>query len=146
MATAALSLNPLFRNSVGFDRFNDLFETLHNDKQSSGYPPYDIIKASDNAYQIVMAVAGFSEQQINIVLENGRLNIKGEQANTSENSEPLEYLHRGIAKRAFEQSFRLADHMKVKQARLENGLLVVELEREIPEEKKPQTIAISKSS
>ena len=144
MATA-LSLNPLFRHSVGFDRFNDLFETIATENTSrNSFPPYDIIKTDENNYQIVMAVAGYNEKDINIVLEDGQLKVSGKhEAIESKETENHEYLHRGIAKRAFEQTYRLADHMKVTNAKLENGMLNIHIEREIPEEKKPQLIEIN---
>lgn len=139
MATA-LSLNPLLRHSVGFDRFNDLFDNVA-DNSRNAFPPYDIIKCAENSYKIVMAVAGYDEKDIHIVLENGTLKVSGKLE--AENKTDVEYLHRGIAKRAFEQSYRLADHMKVKKAQMLNGILSVHLEREIPEAQKPQLIAIN---
>jgi molecular chaperone IbpA len=144
MATA-LSLSPLFRQSVGFDRFNDLFETLNADNDHKNvYPPYDIIKNGENQYQIVMAVAGFQEADITITLENDTLKVSGKSEPTPEES--TVYLHRGIARRAFERSYRLADHMKVQNASLTNGLLSITIEREIPAEKKPQVIAINSAN
>lgn len=141
MATA-LSLTPLLRQTVGFDRFNELFENLNSDNEiKPAFPPYDIVKSGENSYQIVMAVAGYSENDISIVLENDTLLITGKCENNA--SENTVYLHRGIARRAFERNFRLADHMKVQGASLKNGLLSIQLEREIPEEKKPQVIAIN---
>lgn len=144
MATA-LSLNPLFRHSVGFDRFNDLFENLPTENNSrSSFPPYDIVKTSENNYQIIMAIAGYNDKDINIVLENGQLKVIGKHEPVkSDENKNHEYLHRGIAKRAFEQNYRLADHMKVTNAKLESGILSISIEREIPEEKKPQMIEIN---
>lgn len=144
MATA-LSLNPLLRHSVGFDRFNDLFETLSTENNNrSSFPPYDIVKIGENNYQIVMAIAGYNDKDINIVLEDGQLKVSGKhEAIESDGNENHEYLHRGIAKRAFEQNYRLADHMRVTNAKLENGMLSIDIEREIPEEKKPQMIQVN---
>ena len=148
--TTALSIkHPLFRQTVGFDRFNDLFETLASEPKTS-YPPYDIVKVSDDTYHITLAIAGFTEDNIDITVENDTLIISashatqsnreaGEEATASESV----YLHRGIAKRNFAQKFRLADHMKVTSADMKNGLLTVTLVREIPEEKKPQQIKIN---
>jgi molecular chaperone IbpA len=141
MATA-LSLNPLLRHSVGFDRFNDLFDNL-SDNSRNAFPPYDIIKTAENSYQIVMAVAGYDEKDIHIVLENGTLKVSGK--HEADNTADVEYLHKGIAKRAFEQSYRLADHMQVRNAQLINGILTISLEREIPDAQKPQLIAINQS-
>jgi len=146
MATA-LSLSPLFRQSVGFDRFNDLFETLAAETPNkTSFPPYDIVKNGEDNYEISMAVAGFAQNEIAITLENDTLSVKGqhtEQSSKEETENDKQYLYRGIAKRNFERSFRLADNMKVKNASMENGLLKVSLQREIPEEKKPQLIAIN---
>lgn len=141
MATA-LSLTPLFRQTVGFDRFNDLFEALNAESDiKNAFPPYDIVKTGENHYRIVMAIAGYSEQDIHITLDKDTLKITGKIENETENDNTV-YLHRGIAKRSFERNFRLADHMRVEHAELTNGLLVVSLFREIPEEKKPQMIPI----
>ncbi|NRB37211.1 MAG: Hsp20 family protein [Pseudomonadales bacterium] len=141
--------HPLFRQTIGFDRFNELFETLATEPQhKSSFPPYDIIKMSDNDYHITMAVAGFSEADINITVENETLTIScthadKKQAENTANNEVV-YLHRGIAKRHFSQKFRLDDHMKVSAATMENGLLTLQLHREIPEEMKPQQIQINR--
>lgn len=142
MATA-LSLSPLFRHSVGFDRFNDLFDTLATDTTQAkpSFPPYDILKKGDDNYHIVIAIAGYNESDIEITLENDRLKVAGKHENPAEDG--TTYLHRGIAKRAFELSFRLADHMKVKDAGMVNGLLTIHIFREVPEAKKPQTIVIN---
>lgn len=141
MATA-LSLTPLFRNSVGFDRFNDLFESLESSNNKNSFPPYDIVKTGENKYQILMAVAGYEQRDVDIVLNNGTLTVNGKLEPKNDDND-ITYLHQGIAKRAFEQKFRLADHMKVQNASLKNGILNIELEREIPEEKKPQSITIN---
>ena len=142
MATA-LSLSPLFRHSVGFDRFNELFDTLASDDIKPAFPPYDIVKSGDNHYRIVMAVAGYREADIHITLDNDTLKISGQQAQDKTENDSDTWLHRGIARRSFERSFRLADHMKVDNASLEHGLLTITLRQEIPEEKKPQMIPIS---
>ena len=145
--TTALSIkHPLFRQTVGFDRFNDIFETLAAEPKSS-YPPYDIVKVSEDTYHITLAVAGFSEENIDITVEKDTLVISAAHAQAdaenAQHSTESVYLHRGIAKRNFAQKFRLADHMKVTQADMQNGLLTVTLVREVPEEKKPQQIKIN---
>ena len=136
--------SPLMRQTVGFDRFNDLFETLLNDKGAErfeSYPPYNIEKVSDDEYRVVMAVAGFTEQDIDITVEGESLKVSGK-ITESEEEKGKTYLHRGIAGRSFERTFRLADHIQVKDAAMSNGLLAIDLERIIPEEKKPRMIPI----
>jgi molecular chaperone IbpA len=141
MATA-LSYAPLFRQSIGFDRFNDLFENSVSEKSSkNSYPPYNIVKTDENNYQIIMAIAGFSEKDIDITVHDDKLKVSGKPA--TEKAEKLEFLYKGIAERSFEQSFRLADHMEVKEAKMENGILAISLLRNIPEAKKPRMIAIN---
>ena len=135
-------LAPLYRSTVGFDR---LFSMLDNvagyDAAAPGYPPYNIERTGENAYRISIAVAGFSDPEISIVAKENVLTIKGEkQAKTEENKG--EVLYQGIAARAFERTFQLAEHVEVKGASLENGLLHVDLVREVPEAKKPRQIAI----
>ena len=110
--------------------------------QGNSYPPYNIRTTGEDHYQITMAVAGFSEDEIDITTEQNRLVVTGNRADEKE--EQGEYLHRGIATRSFERRFNLADHVKVISASLENGLLHIDLERELPEAMKPRTIKISK--
>ncbi len=138
------TFTPLMRQSVGFDRFNDLFESLLNDKNDrfEAYPPYNIEKSDEDGYRITIAVAGFSEEELNIVAQDDRLTVSAAKVDKPE-SEEVRYLHRGIATRSFERVFRLADHIRVVDASLENGLLTVSLVREVPEEKKPRMIAIN---
>lgn len=136
-----LSLTPLFRSTVGFDRFNDLFQSLMDtDETSNGYPPYNIEKHGEDRYGITMAVAGFSEKDLNITFHSDRVTVSGRK---EEKNEDVEYLYHGIASRAFERTFRLADYMKVTGAELKDGLLRIELVREIPEERKPRMIQIN---
>ncbi len=137
------TFTPLLRQSVGFDRFNDLFESLVDGRseQFDAYPPFNIEKIGEDAYRITLAVAGFSESDLNIVVEGDRLTVSAVKAEEEQESD-RQYLHRGIAARAFERTFRLADHIKVEDANLDHGLLVVSLVREIPEEKKPRMIPI----
>ena len=138
-----VSFTPLMRQSVGFDRFNDLFETMLSDKEErfESYPPYNIEKLDDERYRIVMAVAGFSEKDLNITAQDDQLTVSGKIVDTEED-EGKTYLHRGIAGRSFERTFRLADHIKVGDADLRDGLLLIDLERVVPEEKKPRMIPI----
>jgi len=137
----SIDLSPLYRASVGFDR---LFKTLDQvnrlEDSAFSYPPYNIEKVSDDAYRIVMAVAGFAEDELDITAKENSLVISGRKDKAEDE---VTFLHRGIANRAFERRFDLADHIKVTGAKLENGLLSVELVREIPEAMKPRTIAIT---
>lgn len=138
-----LDLSPLYRASVGFDRLFQTLDTASRVEDSAfSYPPYNIEKVSEDAYRIVMAVAGFGEGDLDITAKENSLVISGRKDKAEDESE-VTYLHRGIANRAFERRFDLADHIKVTGAKLENGLLSVELVREIPEAKKPRTIAIT---
>jgi len=136
--------SPLYRTSVGFDRLAALMSSATRQDQGNGYPPYNILITSEDHYRITMAVAGFSDDEIDITSEQNRLLITGNRADESE--EQGEYLHRGIATRSFERRFNLADHVRVTGASLENGLLHIDLEREIPEAMKPRTIKIGKSA
>tara|TARA_B100002019_G_C21142000_1_gene533734 strand:+ start:90 stop:560 length:471 start_codon:yes stop_codon:yes gene_type:complete len=142
-----LSFTPLMRQTVGFDRFNDLFETMLREPEKSfePYPPYNIEKMSEDDYRITMAVAGFSGNDLNITVKDDQLTIQGAITDREDEQEKA-YLHRGIATRNFERNFRLADHIKVVDAGLEDGLLSVVLKREVPEEKKPRLIPISTSN
>ncbi len=141
MNTTTLSLTPLLRQSVGFDRFNDLFESaLGSDEPASTYPPYNIEKRGEDHYTISMAVAGFRESNLSIVVQNSQLVVSGRV--NEKDDQGVEYLHRGIALRAFERTFSLADHMQVTGAEIKDGMLRVDLVREIPEEAKPRMIPI----
>ena len=130
-------LAPLYRSTVGFDR---LFSMLDGFEAAPGYPPYNIERTGENDYRITVAVAGFGESELSIVSKENTLTIKGEKQVKQDNNG--EVLYQGIAARAFERAFQLADYVQVKGANLENGLLHVELVREIPEAKKPRQIAI----
>lgn len=134
-------MTPLFRTTVGYDRMARLFDALANEPAPS-YPPYNIEKQSDDAYRISMAVAGFAEEDLEIRTQENALVISGKKDEQPE--EAARYLHRGIAERAFERRFTLADHIRVAGATLENGLLHVDLVREVPEALKPRTIEIAK--
>lgn len=134
--------SPLFRSSVGFDRLTNVMDAaMRQAEGSEAYPPYNIEKTGDDSYRITVAVAGFSEDDIEIVSHDGTLVIEGK-VKTDEKEEDKSYLHRGIAGRAFKRTFQLADHISVSGANLVNGLLNVELVREVPEELKPRKIEI----
>ncbi|AVU76323.1 Hsp20 family protein [Pseudomonas sp. Fig-3] len=139
--STAFSLAPLFRSSVGFDRFNDLFETALRNEPGSSYPPYNVEKHGDDEYRIVVAAAGFQEDDLDLQVEKGVLTISGGKREASNDS--VTYLHQGIAQRAFKLSFRLADHIEIKSAGLSNGLLSIDLLRVIPEEAKAKRIPIN---
>ena len=133
-------LAPLYRSTVGFDR---LFSLLDQGVEGAapGYPPYNIERTGDNEYRVTVAVAGFGEPELSVVAKENTLTIRGEK-NAKEEEKRGEVLYQGIAARAFERVFQLADFVQVKGAKLENGLLHVDLVREIPEAKKPRTIPI----
>lgn len=137
------SLAPLFRHTVGFDHFDELLNSALRADQSSTYPPYDILREGDDRYQIVMAVAGFSDQDLNITVKENVLRVAGK-AEPGDNGERT-WLHRGIARRAFERTFRLADHVRVQGAALRDGLLTIHLQRIVPEEAKPRMVPIDYS-
>ncbi|WP_414832514.1 Hsp20 family protein [Afifella sp. YEN Y35] len=138
-------LSPLYRSTVGFDRlFNMLDSMAGSENGGQSYPPYNIERTGENAYRITMAVAGFGERDIDIESKENILTIKA-QRNEDENEREREILYRGIAARSFERRFQLADHVEVTGATLENGLLHIDLVREIPEAMKPRKIAISGS-
>jgi molecular chaperone IbpA len=132
--------SPFYRATVGFDRVFDLLDSVASQSGSNGYPPYNIEKAGDNAYKIVMAVAGFAEAELNVTQKENELLVTGQTANGQDDKQ---YLYRGIAGRNFDRRFQLADHVKVVGAKLANGLLTIELQREIPEEKKPRAIPVT---
>ena len=131
---------------LGFDHFEQMLDRASK-ASAEGYPPYNIEKIGDDSYRISMAVAGFKESELDVVVKDGVLEVSGKaETTTNESSESGTYLHRGIAKRAFTRRFTLADTIKVTGAGLENGLLHVELVREIPEERKPRQIHIQSDS
>ena len=133
-------LTPLFRSSVGFDHMMHMLDSaLSIDGNGSSYPPYNIEKLAEDSYRITMAVAGFGREDLNVTLQDNVLIISGK---ADLKDETVEYLHRGIAGRAFERHFQLADFIKVVGASMEHGLLMVSLKREVPEAMKPRTIDI----
>ncbi|MEO1226451.1 MAG: Hsp20 family protein [Pseudomonadota bacterium] len=137
-------LSPLFRSTVGFDRISRVFDNAFQQDATTSYPPYNIVKTGDESYLISMAVAGFGEDDLEIVANENTLTVKGNAR--KDEGEETSYLYRGIAGRAFERRFQLADYIKVTGARLENGLLHIELAREVPEALKPRTIEIAGSA
>jgi molecular chaperone IbpA len=138
----AFDFSPFYRDTVGFDRVFDMLDSVVS-QGSQGYPPYNIEKSGDDTYRIVMAVAGFSEAELSITQKEEELLVTGK---SQPGAEEKEYLYRGIAAREFERRFQLADHVKVVGAGLANGLLTIELRREIPEEKKARAIRIESGS
>jgi molecular chaperone IbpA len=137
-----VDLSPLFRYSVGFDRLDQLFDTAFRaSAQDNAYPPYNIVKTGDDSYKITLAVAGFGEDDLDLVAKENLLTVKGQGAEADD----AVYLHRGIGRRAFEHRFQLADYVKVTGASLANGLLDIHLVREVPEAMKPQQIKIGAS-
>ncbi len=135
----AFDLSPLFSNTVGFDRMARLLEQVPSEAAPS-YPPYNIQKTGENAYRVTLAVAGFGEDEIGVEVKENLLTVAGKVAR--ENGANESYLHRGIATRAFERRFNLADHIQVTGASLDKGLLHIDLVRELPEALKPRKIAI----
>ena len=139
-----LDLTPLFRSTVGFDQLDKLFDAAFRDAaRDISYPPYNIVKLGQDQYRITMAVAGFTADTIEIVAHENTLTVKGA---LKQQDKDAEYLHRGIAQRAFEHRFQLADHVRVSGADLSNGLLHISLVREVPEAMKPRKIAINGST
>ena len=146
MLMRTFDLAPLYRSTVGFDRLFSLLDNVAGyDNAAPGYPPYNIERTGDNTYRISVAVAGFAENEISIVAKENTLTIKGEKE-TKADENKSNVLYQGIAARTFERTFQLAEHVEVKGASLENGLLHVDLVREVPEAKKPRQIAINGNS
>ena len=134
--------SPLFRSTIGFDRLARLVDATRVDGAAQSYPPYNIEKTGEDAYRLTMAVAGFSQDELDITVHENSLIVTGKAQREDADGR---YLHRGIARRAFERRFSLADHIKVAGASLDNGLLHVDLVREVPEAMKPRQIKISGS-
>lgn len=134
-------LSPLYANTVGFDRFGSLLDSaMSAERQSAGYPPYDIELVGENKYAITLAVAGFNENEVDVQVEKGILSVRGKKEDATKDSR---YLHRGIATRSFERKFNLADHVEVVNAQMDNGLLKIALLKEIPEAMRPRKIPVS---
>lgn len=141
----SIDFAPLYRSTIGFDRLFSMLDNMSPAESAQSYPPYNIERTGENAYRISMAVAGFGEDDLTIEAKEHTLTVKGER-NESKAGEESEVLFQGIASRAFERRFQLAEHVEVKAANLENGLLHIDLVREIPEAMKPRRIAISKTN
>jgi molecular chaperone IbpA len=137
----AFDFSPFYRSSIGFDRVFDLLENANRVEAIDNWPPYDIAKTGDDTYRITMAVAGFSQEELEISAQPNLLMVTGQKGAQAGG----EYLHHGIAARSFTRRFELADHVKVTGATLVNGLLTIELQREIPEAMKPRRIEIASS-
>lgn len=139
----AFDIAPLLRSSIGFDNVNRLFDFASRlDEASLSYPPYNIEKHGEDAYRITMAVAGFRPDELDVTVKENSLTISGKAAEAQAEQAGVAYLHRGIARRAFERRFELADTVKVVGARFADGLLHIDLQREIPEAKKPRQVQI----
>ena len=138
-----LDLQPFYRNSIGIDRWFDTVLDSIEHSSTTNYPPYNIVKKDDDNYTIELAVAGFTEGEINVTTHDGQLVIKGEKV---EPEEEQNYLHKGISARKFERSFTLNDYVEVASATVANGILSIDLERHVPESMKPKTIAIDYKS
>lgn len=136
-----VDFSPLYRSTVGFDRLFTMLDTLAQPDNGQSYPPYNIERTGEDAYRISMAVAGFGEDDIEIEAHRNVLTIKGDKPEAKDSAS--EFLHRGIAARAFERRFQLADHVEVVGALLKNGLLHIDLKRSVPEDMKPRKIAIA---
>jgi len=134
-----LDFSPLFRSTIGFDRLSRLMDATMASTEASSYPPYNIEKLSDDQYRLTMAVAGFGEGDLDITQKQSALVVSGR---APKDEAPRQFLHRGIARRAFERRFELADHIVVDGASLENGLLHIALKRVVPESLKPRQIPI----
>ncbi|WP_088329908.1 Hsp20 family protein [Lacimicrobium sp. SS2-24] len=138
----SIDFTPLYRSTIGFDRLPSLLDkALRADTAASNYPPYDIEMMSENQYAITLAVAGFHRDELEIQVEKGVLSVRGSKA--QDKAPDKEYLYQGIATRSFDRKFNLADHVEVTGADLSNGLLTIQLVKELPEEMKPRTIAIN---
>jgi molecular chaperone IbpA len=146
MDMRSFDISPLYRATVGFDRMMNLLDNASRvDDSAPSYPPYNIEKTGEDAYRITMAVAGFGEEDLDITVKEQSLVVSGKKK-VDEKEEDVSYLHRGIATRAFERRFDLADHIRVDAAELRNGLLSIELVREVPEAMKPRTVKIQAPS
>jgi molecular chaperone IbpA len=140
----AVDFAPLYRSTIGFDRLFSMLDNVGTPDSAPAYPPYNIERTGENTYRISMAVAGFGEDDLSIESKEHTLTVKGEKKEETE-EDGNEILFRGIASRAFERRFQLADHVEIRTANLENGLLHIDLVREIPEAMKPKQIQIGKT-
>jgi molecular chaperone IbpA len=138
-----LDFTPLFRSTVGFDRLFDMLDSVAQYDTNQSYPPYNIERSDETHYRISVAVAGFADKDLTVEVRDGVLTVQGKRTDDNARNENSGYLYQGIAGRAFERRFQLAEHVEVKGAKLENGLLHVDLERIVPEERKPRRIPIN---
>lgn len=137
----SVDLTPFYRNNIGFDRIGSLLKhALQSDSVNEGFPAYNVEVAEGNRYAITLAVAGYTHDELELQVENGLLTVKGKKV---EDNKEKRFLHKGIADRAFERKFNLAEHVEVTGAKMEHGLLTIDLVRNVPEAMKPKTIAIS---
>jgi len=142
MTNTPLNISSVLRGTIGFDQIEGLVkQALNSDLPSQNYPPYNLTRINDDEYRVTLAVAGFSLEDLNIEQEDTRLTISGSRANTDQGDD-VTVLHRGISNRAFQRSFQLSDYVKVTEATLENGLLVVNLVRKVPKSARPRKIDI----
>ncbi len=139
----SFDLTPLFRSTVGFDRLADMLDSVAQFDPGASYPPYNIERTDENHYRISLAVAGFGEKDLSVEVREGVLSVQGRREDKTNSENPQQYLYQGIAGRSFDRRFQLAENVEVRGARLVNGLLHVDLERIVPEEKKPRQISIS---
>ena len=138
-----IDFSPLYRTAVGFDRLASLLDAAASQDSQGGYPPYNIERTGENSYTVEVAVAGFKPEELNVEVKENLLTVQGRKA---ANDEARRFLHRGLAERNFERRFQLADYMIVEDAKLEAGLLSISLRRELPEQLKPRTIAITSAA
>ena len=138
-------MTPLYRSTIGFDRLANIFDALGATDNNSAFPPYNVARTGETDYRISMAVAGFAEDELEIILRGGVLRVRGGATSDGADAD-TQLLYRGIAKRDFERNFQLADNVQVSGAHLDNGLLHIELVREVPEAEKPRKINISKTA
>ncbi len=139
MRTIDFDLSPLYRSAIGFDRIASMLENINHSGNQNGYPPYNIELLDQNSYRITMAVAGFREEELDVESRENMLTVKGKKA---EEKAECQYLYQGIAERNFERRFQLADYVRITAASMENGLLHIDLVREVPEAMKPRKITI----
>src|SRR4029077_17982612 len=139
----SFDLTPLFRSTVGFDRLADMLDSVAQFDTGVTYPPYNIERTDENHYRISLAVAGFAEKDLNVEVKEGVLSVQGKREGEKEAPPGKHFLYQGIAGRTFERRFQLAENVEVRGAQLENGLLHVDLERLVPEERKPRRIHIN---
>ncbi|MEY4880395.1 MAG: hypothetical protein RJB62_1864, partial [Pseudomonadota bacterium] len=139
----SFDLTPLFRSTVGFDRLADMLDSVAQFDPGASYPPYNIERTDENHYRISLAVAGFGEKDLSVEVREGVLSVQGRREDKTNSENPQQYFYQGIAGRSFDRRFQLAENVEVRGARLVNGLLHVDLERIVPEEKKPRQISIS---